>query len=211
MKPSIVSQQTFEFVFFTLKPGEMEAYRKFRVPFKATMRRFPGFQHSQVYQNLDNPLEMLDQEIWNSLEDALEADQRIQHEECFKILLSPLEKVSCTNNTRMVEEIARVGSGQSEEYLELYAYTVEPKKHDSYCKARKAFFESLVASANGFHRVRTFQSWLAPNTYFNLVYWTDEQAALETREQLKHNLTFHAFMETVNGCCLHKRYQALAA
>jgi quinol monooxygenase YgiN len=203
--------QTYEFILFTLKPGEMEAWRKLRVPFKATMRRFPGFRHSEVYQNIDDPLELLDQEIWDSLEDALRADRAIQEEEYFKIILSPLQAVSCLENTFLLEEISREDSRESAGYVELFLYVVDPEKREAYRQARKVFFESLFQHAAGFLRVRAFESWQETDTHFNLVHWTSEEAARKARHDLRVHIAFRAFHPNLRSCCLHKRYKALAA
>ena len=203
--------QTYEFILFTVKPGEMEAYRKLRVPFKATLRRFPCFRQSEVYQNIDDPLELLDQEIWDNLEDALRADRQIQEDEYFKIILSPLKEVSCLDSTYLLEEIAREEDMQPAGYVEFYIYTVDPEQRIPYLQARKVFFESLLEHADGFLRVRAFESWQDCGTHFNLVHWTGQEAARNARHDLRIHLAFRAFRQTLRGCCLHKRYKALAA
>lgn len=211
MTPKSVQEQTYEFIFFTLKPGELDAYQKLRVPFKATMRRFKGFQTSEVYQNIDKPLELLDQEVWDSLKDAVEADRHIQQDAYFKIILSPLDKVCSLNTTHLLEEVAREGETAVPGYVELYAYTVAAENETAHHRARQHFFTSFLRLANGFQRVRSFQSWETPATYFNLVYWTDQEAAKSTNQTLQKNIPFLNFMNTIQDCSLRKRYRSLSA
>ncbi len=211
MNPKSTQQQTYEFIFFTLKPGEFDAYKKFRVPFKATMRRFNGFQTSEVYQNIDNPLELLDQEVWDSLQDALTADRHIQEDAYFKIILSPLEKVSNLDTTHLLDEVSREHDTTPSSYVELYAYTVAPEQEAAHHQARQHFFTSFLKAADGFQRVRSFQSWEAPATYFNLVYWTDQEAAQFTNQTLYKHIPFLHFLETIQNCSLRKRYRSLSA
>lgn len=204
-------RQTYEFILFTLKPGKTETWQKLRVPFTTSLRRFPGFRHSEIYQNIDAPLELLDQEVWDSLEDALRADRRIQDEEYFKIILSPLPAVTCLENAWLLEEISRENSSETAGYLELYRYSVDPEKRPTYRQAQQVFFESLLQHTAGFLRVRAFESWQETNTHFSLVHWTHEEAARKARHDLRIHIAFRAFHQTLLGCSLHKRYKALAA
>lgn len=204
----IAYQQVVETALTTFKKNALKDYLAEYEGFKKRMATLNGFKDLQTFQNIDNPLEILDVVKWDELKDAQRADEQVQENPDFQKVFAGMEELNLFEHALVHHEVQSEDIGE-DTFLELYVYDFKEGNVDEQLELKREFMLMLQEEVEGFQYYVSMQSAKDPLKQIDLYFFRKTGDAADEHKRILATSINAKFEATMAKLHLYKTFQPL--
>lgn len=195
---AINKNNIFEFALFKLKDSSIDKYLNNYPIFLSFINGFNGLKSIDTYQAINDKTIILDFAVWETIEDAIIADQKVNTDNDAKELMEPLEQVLHFDNTSFNRKFVNKNSNNNS-FVELNVYELKEGRYLEAQLYRNEFYNRVINELPNLEKVLTFNSKMYDNIIIDLLFWNSENEANYSHEKLNNSNEFVKYMSTVKS------------
>lgn len=204
----IAYQQVVETALTTFKKNALKDYLNEYDGFKKRIAALKGFKDLQTFQNIDNPLEILDVVKWDELEDAQKADEQVQDNPEFQKVFAGMEELNLFEHTMVHHEVQSEDISENT-FLELYVYDFKEGDLNEQLELKREFMLMLQEEVAGFQYYISLQSAKNPAKQIDLYFFRKTNDSADEFARITATSINGRFEATMAKLHMYKTFQSL--
>ena len=208
MSTIVTPGNALELVMYTVKEDQQDQYLNHRQTMVNELTGWDGFIKATTYRSIASPLLYADLFLWDSIEQAKAAADRIHATPQCAAFMECINEIKVYDHSAVTSDSA-LPEAFSQQVLEVAAFTSKEEKHASLAAVRTPLF-SDVKKLDGQISISSFQSLENKELFIDLLVWRDQQALESGQKHIHSSENCAAFMGMIDENVVFEQMQRVA-